>query len=126
MLLHPSGRGCRTRQASSVAEGRSEKLGRYLGKTPERNQASVGELVELAAAEERLVKISSDYYLHADVEREMRDKLTRRMAGGDGPTVSQVRERLETTRKYAVPFCEYLDRTGFTKRQADVRVLADG
>ena len=92
----------------------------------ERNQASVGELVELATAEERLVKISSDYYLHADVEREMRDKLTQRMADGEGLTVSQVRELLDTTRKYAVPFCEYLDRIGFTKRQADLRVLADG
>jgi selenocysteine-specific elongation factor len=91
----------------------------------ERNQASVGELVELAAAEERLVKISSDYYLHAEVEREMQDKLTRRMAGGEEITVSQVRELLDTTRKYAVPFCEYLDRIGFTKRQGDVRVLAD-
>ena len=92
----------------------------------ERNQASVGELVELAAAEERLVKISSDYYLHADIEREMRDKLTQRMADGEGLTVSQVRELLDTTRKYAVPFCEYLDRIGFTKRQADLRVLANG
>jgi selenocysteine-specific elongation factor len=91
----------------------------------ERNQASVGELIELAAAEERLVKISSDYYLHAEVEREMRDKLTERMAGGEGLTVSQVRELLDTTRKYAVPFCEYLDRIGFTKREGDVRVPAD-
>ena len=95
-------------------------------KKTERNQASVGELIELAAAEERLVKITSDYYLHADGEREMRNKLTQRMAGGEGLSVSQIRELLDTTRKYAVPFCEYLDRIGFTRRQADLRVLADG
>jgi selenocysteine-specific elongation factor len=40
-------------------------------------------------------------------------------------TLSEIREILETTRKYAVPLCEYLDRIGFTKRQGDVRVLAE-
>ena len=92
----------------------------------ERNQASVVELVELAAAQERLVKISSNYYLHTDVECEMRDKLIQQMADGEGLTVSRIRELLDTTRKYAVPFCEYLDRIGFTKREGDLRVLAHG
>jgi selenocysteine-specific elongation factor len=39
-------------------------------------------------------------------------------------TVSQIREILGTTRKYAMPFCEHLDRIGFTRRQGDLRVLA--
>jgi selenocysteine-specific elongation factor len=37
-------------------------------------------------------------------------------------TVSEVREMLGTTRKYAVPICEYLDRTHLTKRRGDERV----
>jgi len=41
-------------------------------------------------------------------------------------TISQIREILGTTRKYAVPLCEYLDNIGFTERQGDVRVIAGG
>jgi selenocysteine-specific elongation factor len=37
--------------------------------------------------------------------------------------MSQIREILGTTRKYAVPLCEYLDSVGFTKRVGDLRVL---
>jgi selenocysteine-specific elongation factor len=30
---------------------------------------------------------------------------------------------LGTTRKYAIPLCEYLDRTGVTRSDGDLRVL---
>jgi selenocysteine-specific elongation factor len=41
-----------------------------------------------------------------------------------GPlTVAQIRDLLGTSRKYAVPLCEWLDSTGATKRQGDVRAL---
>ena len=39
-------------------------------------------------------------------------------------TVSEIRDLLGTTRKYAVPFCEYLDRVGVTRREGDLRVPA--
>ncbi|MDB5096188.1 MAG: selenocysteine-specific translation elongation factor SelB [Cyanobacteria bacterium RYN_339] len=38
-------------------------------------------------------------------------------------TASQARELLETNRKYIIPFLEYLDSVGFTRRQGDVRSL---
>ena len=42
----------------------------------------------------------------------------------DGPmTVAQIRDLLGPSRKYAVPLCEWLDRTGATRRQGDVRIL---
>ena len=88
-----------------------------------KNQAAVPELIELAAEEGRLVKVSRDFYLHADVESRMRELLATRLSGGKGLTVSEIREVLSTTRKYAVPFCEYLDQIGVTQRQGDVRVL---
>jgi selenocysteine-specific elongation factor len=89
-----------------------------------KNQAVVPELINLAAASGTLVKISPEYWLHAEVDRRLRDVLAERMAGGQALTVSQIREILGTTRKYAVPLCEFLDRTGFTRRQGDLRVLA--
>ena len=36
-------------------------------------------------------------------------------------TVSGVRAGLGTTRKYAVPLLEYLDRSGVTRREGDLR-----
>ena len=88
-----------------------------------KNQALVPQLVALAADSGELIKVSSDFYLHADAELRLRDTLAARMVDGDGLTISQIREILSTSRKYAVPFCEYLDRIGFTRREGDVRVL---
>jgi len=88
-----------------------------------RSQAVVPDLLQLAVAQKRLVRVSAEVYLHADAETRMRQTLAERMSGGKALTVSQIREILGTTRKYAVPFCEYLDRTGFTRREGDLRVL---
>ena len=40
----------------------------------------------------------------------------------DGVTVAEVRERLKTTRKYALPLLAWLDGQGATRRRGDVRI----
>jgi selenocysteine-specific elongation factor len=40
----------------------------------------------------------------------------------DGVTVAEVRERLKTTRKYALPLLAWLDGHGATRRRGDVRI----
>ncbi len=94
-----------------------------LRKLAPHNQAAVTQLVELLSTQGRLVKISSEYYLHADCEQRMQELIRGRLAESAGLTVSEIRELLGTTRKYAVPLCEYLDRIGLTVRQGDLRVL---
>jgi len=89
-----------------------------------RNQQSVPQLIALAAADGDLVEVAADYYLHAEVDRQLKEMLRDRMSGGAGMTLSEIRELLGTTRKYAVPYCEYLDRSGFTRREGDLRFLA--
>jgi selenocysteine-specific elongation factor len=89
-----------------------------------KNQDSVPQLLALAAANGDLVEISSEFYLHSEIEHASRRRLAERMTASDGLTMSEIREILNTTRKYAVPFCEYLDRIGFTERRGDLRVLA--
>ena len=74
-------------------------------------------------AEGQLVKVAEDIYLHADAEAEMRRKVSERLAQGAGMTVAEIRDLLGTTRKYAVPLCEYLDRVGVTRREGDLRLL---
>ena len=88
-----------------------------------KNKDSVPQLLSLAAANGDLVQITDEYYLHADVEQQIRQTLAEKMAGGSGKTMSEIRETLGTSRKYAVPLCEHFDRSGFTVRQGDLRVL---
>ena len=40
-------------------------------------------------------------------------------------TMAELRDLLGTTRKYAVPIGEYLDRIGLTRREGDLRRLGD-
>jgi len=89
-----------------------------------RNPQAVPQLIALAAADGELVEVAAGYYLHAEVDRQLKETLRERLSGSAGMTLSEIRELLNTTRKYAVPYCEYLDRTGFTRREGDVRFLA--
>ena len=64
-----------------------------------------------------------EFYLTAAVGRRAR-ALVRSEIEQRGPlTVAQIRDLLGTTRKYAVPLCEWLDQTGATLRRDDLRVL---
>jgi selenocysteine-specific elongation factor len=87
------------------------------------NAASLSDLLEVCVAEGYLVLIGPDFYLHSDTEAEMRRRITARLQTGPGLTVAEIRDLLGTTRKYAVPLCEYLDRIGLTRREGDLRVL---
>jgi selenocysteine-specific elongation factor len=87
------------------------------------NAANLRDLFDVCAAEGYLVQIADDIYLHSDVEAEMRRLVRERLAEGKGLTVAEIRDMLGTTRKYAVPLCEYLDRVGVTRRDGDLRVL---
>jgi len=89
------------------------------------NAAGLRDIFEVAVAEGYLVRVSDDIYLHADADAEFRRRVLARLAaGGPGLTVAEIRDLLGTTRKYAVPFCEYLDRIGVTRRQGDFRIAA--
>jgi selenocysteine-specific elongation factor len=89
-----------------------------------KNQQAVDQLIALAVAEGRLIEVGGGLFLHAEIERQLRETLSSQLAAGQGWTVSQIRELLGTTRKYAVPLCEHLDRVGFTRRDGDLRYLA--
>jgi selenocysteine-specific elongation factor len=88
------------------------------------NAANIGDLFEVCVAEGLLVRIADDIYLHSDADAEMRRLISEKLAAGAGLTVAEIRDLLGTTRKFAVPLCEYLDRVGVTRREGDVRLLA--
>ena len=80
---------------------------------------SSASIVDAAVRSGALVRISPELVLTpefvARAESLVRD------AGQAGITVAAVREGLGTTRKYAVPLLEHLDRAGVTRREGDLR-----
>jgi selenocysteine-specific elongation factor len=89
------------------------------------NASNLKDLFDVCVAEGYLVPVADGLYLHVDAEAEMRRRIAERLSGnGPGLTVAEIRDLLGTTRKYAVPLCEYLDRVGVTRREGDLRLLA--
>jgi selenocysteine-specific elongation factor len=80
-------------------------------------------LLIMAVALGELVEVGNDIYLHQDLEFELREAVASLIQMEGGVTVAQAREALGTTRKFAVPFMEYLDRIEFTRRVGDKRHL---
>ena len=90
-----------------------------------KNQDSVPQLIALAANDGDLVEITSDYFVHTEVLDQVQQTLRGTISPVEGVTMSQIRECLSTTRKFAIPLCEYFDRIGFTRRDGDIRYLVD-
>lgn len=61
-------------------------------------------------------------YIKEDLE-EITQKIKKFISSNGPSTVSQIREHLNITRKYAVPILEKLDELGITRREGDKRVL---
>ncbi len=88
--------------------------------------ASVPDLLALLRDEGRLVEINPQLYLATPLEAELRRRVTDRLKDGSSLSMSELRDLLGTTRKYAVPLGEYLDRLRVTRREGDVRKLGAG
>jgi selenocysteine-specific elongation factor len=87
--------------------------------------AVVPELLALLCDEQRLVEIGPGLYLDADLEADLRRRVADRLADGQALGMSDLRDLADTTRKFAVPLGEHLDRVGLTRRDGDVRRLKD-
>jgi selenocysteine-specific elongation factor len=81
------------------------------------------DVVEAAARAGRLVRVSPDLVLTHEFVGRARQAVDD--AGSDGITVSAFRERLGTSRKYAVPLLEWFDQRGVTRRRGDLRFLRE-
>jgi len=82
-------------------------------------------LATLAVAMGDLVKVDGKIYLHAETDARLRRVVADVVRDTAGATVAEIREALDSSRKFVVPFMEYLDRVGYTRRIGDRRLLAD-
>lgn len=97
-----------------IAELRTE-----LGRTFPRAER----MIQHALSQKQLVRIDAELLLHADAYDRLNRKVKELIKCHGHVTISQVRQALESTRKFVVPFLEHLDRTGLTRRNGDKRAL---
>jgi|Deesub1362A_J573_1020465.scaffolds.fasta_scaffold00027_109 selenocysteine-specific elongation factor len=81
----------------------------------------VSDILRLMHRDGSAVRINDAMYLSATVYKDMIDRLKKFFARKPEMTVAEFRDLLGTTRKYAVPFLEYLDSNRITLRVGDIR-----
>ena len=81
------------------------------------------EVVNLLDAEGQVVKVSESVVFSASAYQQMVDGITRHLAENGEITVADVRDLLDTSRKYALALMDHLDHVRVTRRVGDVRVL---
>jgi selenocysteine-specific elongation factor len=79
------------------------------------------DMLKLMSKEGSLVRINDSMYIAASAYKELISLLRAFFAGKPDMTVAEFRDILGTTRKYALPFLEYLDSNKITLRVGDVR-----
>jgi selenocysteine-specific elongation factor len=90
-----------------------------------RRPSTVAELIALLVDEERIVEVGPGLYLDRDAEAMMRRLVADRLSDGRSMTMADLRDLLGTSRKFAVPIGEYLDRIGWTRRDGDSRTIGE-
>jgi selenocysteine-specific elongation factor len=80
------------------------------------------ELLQSLSRSGELVRIG-DFHLTRRQAEDIRTKVREAIVSRGPVTVAEIRDLLGTSRKYAVPLCEWLDQTGATIRKGDTRVL---
>jgi len=81
---------------------------------------AVHEILKIGVSGGIVIRLAEDmYYSKFGVER--LKEAAKELDQGRGFTASEYRDKVATSRKYAIPILEYLDSIGWTMRQQDVR-----
>ncbi len=84
----------------------------------------VNEIFKTLLEDGTIVKIGEDIFLHREMLRRGKEKVVALIRDRGEATISEIKDVLCTSRKYTLPFVQYLDSLGVTKRIGDKRVLA--
>lgn len=71
----------------------------------------------------QVIRIATDVALLAEAIPQALQKLAALFEKEGAFTASQAKDVLGTTRKFAIPLLEYLDKTGWTRRNGDRREI---
>lgn len=85
------------------------------------DQKRFSDILKLMSKEGSLVRINDSMYLTSSTYKRMIENLKNFFSKKPEMTVAEFRDVLNTTRKYALPFLEYLDSNKITLRVGDIR-----
>jgi selenocysteine-specific elongation factor len=86
-------------------------------------QNEVMKILAILVKQRRLVRLEPELFFHPSVFQSAISKLRHEIAIQGSVTVGNIATVLDSSRKYVVPFLEYTDKIGVTKRQGDQRVV---
>jgi selenocysteine-specific elongation factor len=84
------------------------------------------DLLNALVATGQLVQVAEDVLLQPAILDVMRDAVIAHIHENGAITLGELRDKFDTSRKYAVAVLEYLDETGVTIRKGDSRALRRG
>ena len=85
----------------------------------------VYQLLKSLQSSEKIIQLEKGIYFHRDAVDKAREKLINRLYINKNISVSEFRDIIQSTRKYALALLEYFDQKGITERCGDVRILRD-
>lgn len=113
-------------QAVAVRDALREAgpLGKIEGELEEYARGStVRDLMEYLVREGGVVRVGRDRYYDRSAVRELRDSILAEVRERGRAMPAELREKTGLTRKYLIPFLEWLDGAGYTVRDGDGRRL---
>jgi selenocysteine-specific elongation factor len=84
----------------------------------------LNKMLGLLVKQGRLVRLEPDLFFHPAVFESAVSKLRSEVAARGVVTVGNITALLDSSRKYVVPFLEYTDKLGVTRREGDQRFAA--
>lgn len=85
--------------------------------------ATAKEILDLLVHQGDVVKVAEDIYLHRSTVEQAERMIREHISKNGKITVSEFRDLVGTTRKYALPILEYFDSKHVTRRVGDERIL---
>jgi len=73
-----------------------------------------------------LIKISDGLFFHHQTIEDAKKSIRDHIQENGAATAAEIKNLLQTTRKYAIPLLEYFDRIQFTERRENTRILFSG
>jgi selenocysteine-specific elongation factor len=132
LLRLPSHRVALRSEEQTAADRITELLGRAPLAPPDPRQlaadtgldaARVMQVLRVLERERIVVRVGSDLYFLRETVDAVTRALREQFSEADDITPAAFRDRFQTTRKYAIPLLEHLDREGVTIRKGDARRL---
>ncbi len=86
------------------------------------NEDNGVELLQYLLRTGKMIKVADDLYFLKDILLEAKDKMARYLKEKGEISVGEMRDLLQTSRKYALPLLEYFDQIKLTRRVGDKRL----